>query len=293
MNYDQPAIDAFPVSSMWRERFFGESFLLLSLDDDRAGHPRLSIVRQYELASISRSSFYCDHNDAGRGVGTKNYLIAASITLATTSNLGDQPKGGTSQASCRPAHDQGTRLMIIPTEVPVFYDCEASCLGGLPIEIGWAFVDTATGEVQSESHLVKPPTTWDMRSVWDPDAQKLHRISREQLVAQGRPPFEIARRMNQVLAGRELFSDAPGDDERWLGIIFDEAGLEPTFTVRRTHAEVLIAQLVVRLGWDSIRYQAAKIDADRVSPRTHRAEADARHLAMLWRIISVTTATRP
>jgi hypothetical protein len=46
----------------------------------------------------------------------------------------------------------------------------------------------------------------------------------EQLVSHGRPPFEIARRMNEVLAGRELFADAPADDERWLRIIFDEAG---------------------------------------------------------------------
>ena len=30
---------------------------------------------------------------------------------------------------------------------PVFYDCEASCIGGLPIEIAWAFVDPTTGEI--------------------------------------------------------------------------------------------------------------------------------------------------
>ena len=109
-------------------------------------------------------------------------------------------------------------------DVPVFYDCEASCIGGLPIEIGWAFIDTSRGEIQSESHLLKPPLHWDMQSVWDPDAEKLHGISLEQLNAQGRPPFEVARRMNEVLSGRELFSDAPADDERWLRIIFDEAG---------------------------------------------------------------------
>src|SRR4051795_13267291 len=42
--------------------FFGESLRSLSLDRRKAmiepGHPRLSIVRQCELASISRSSFY-------------------------------------------------------------------------------------------------------------------------------------------------------------------------------------------------------------------------------------------
>jgi putative transposase len=42
--------------------FFGESLRSLSLDRRKTmidpGHPRLSIVRQCELASISRSSFY-------------------------------------------------------------------------------------------------------------------------------------------------------------------------------------------------------------------------------------------
>jgi hypothetical protein len=179
------------------------------------------------------------------------------------------------------------------SDVPVFYDCEASCIGGLPIEIGWAFISTSTGEIQSESHLVRPPQHWDMQPVWDPDAEKLHGISLEHLLAHGRPPFEVARRMNDVLAGRELFSDGPADDERWLRIIFDEAGLDPTFTIRRTHAEVLIAQLVTKLGWDSASYEAAKAIADRISPRTHRAEADAHHLAVLWRMISKGTAARP
>jgi hypothetical protein len=70
------------------------------------------------------------------------------------------------------------------------------------IEIGWASIDTSTGEIQSESHLVRPPLHWDMQPVWDPDAEKLHGISLKQLLAQGRP----------------------ADDERWLRIIFDEAG---------------------------------------------------------------------
>jgi hypothetical protein len=170
--------------------------------------------------------------------------------------------------------------------VPVFYDCEASCIGGLPIEIGWASLDTSTDEIQSESHLVKPPSHWDLDPVWDPDAEKLHQISRHQLIAHGRTPFEIARRMNESLAGRELFSDAPADDERWLRIIFDEAGLAPAFTIRRVHANVLTADLAAKLGWDSIAYEAAKAEAACISPKTHRAEADARHLAVFWQLIS-------
>ena len=66
--------------------------------------------------------------------------------------------------------------------------------------------------------------------------------------------------MNAVLSGRELFSDAPADDERWLRIIFDEAGLDPAFTIRRTYAHMLIARLAMKLGWDSASYEAAKAE---------------------------------
>jgi hypothetical protein len=168
---------------------------------------------------------------------------------------------------------------------PVFYDCEASCIGGLPIEIGWAFADPATGEIHSEGHLVKPPSHWDLEPVWDPDAQRLHKISRQQLTSNGKPPFVIAKRMNEVLAGRELFSDGPTDDDRWLRTIFDEAGPDPAFTIRRLHADVLIKELAGELGWGETGLEGAKADAARLAPRRHRAEADARHLAQLWLII--------
>jgi hypothetical protein len=54
------------------------------------------------------------------------------------------------------------RQITMMNDVPVFYDCEATCIGGLPIEIGWAFTELSTGEIQSESHLIKPPLHWDM-----------------------------------------------------------------------------------------------------------------------------------
>ena len=66
-------------------------------------------------------------------------------------------------------------LTVMMSDVPVFYDCEASCIGGLRIEIGWAFIDTSTGEIQSESHLLKPPLHWDMLSVWDPECGEVAR----------------------------------------------------------------------------------------------------------------------
>ena len=57
--------------------------------------------------------------------------------------------------------------------------------------------------------------------------------------------------MNEVLAGRELFSDAPVDDERWLRIIFDEAGFDPAFTIRKTYADGR-ARRFYRRSWATV-----------------------------------------
>jgi hypothetical protein len=53
--------------------------------------------------------------------------------------------------------------------------------------------------------------------------------------------------------------------------------------VRRTDPQVLIAAL----AGDRTRYAAAKREAARIAPTTHRAEADARHWAVLWAMIAL------
>jgi len=114
------------------------------------------------------------------------------------------------------------------------------------------------------------------------------------------PPIEIADRMNKTLRGRELYSDHPLDDERWWFMIWQASGasggmigesemivmVEPTFRLRQANAYNLIARLATKRGWDSAGYEAAKAEATRVAPKKHRAEADARHLAVLWLMIS-------
>jgi hypothetical protein len=101
----------------------------------------------------------------------------------------------------------------------------------------------------------------------------------------GRQVWKIAKEMNLALDGRELFSDSPFD-EAWLQRIFAAAGLEPTFTIRRMDAEILISELAVNRGMDAAAYSQAKSKAEQLVPRTHRAEADARHLAVLQKTIA-------
>jgi hypothetical protein len=160
---------------------------------------------------------------------------------------------------------------------PVFYDIEASGLDGFPIEIGWAWADLASGAIVSEGHLIRPPVDWDVRGTWDGSAAARHRITLDALSRDGRPTFEIARRMNETLRDRELFADSPFD-ESWLSQMFDAAGLDPAFRVRRTDPAVLIEQL----AGDRAIYAEAKRHASRKAPPKHRAEADARHWAALW-----------
>src|SRR5690348_5910657 len=99
----------------------------------------------------------------------------------------------------------------------VFVDCEASGLGpaSYPIEAGWAFVGAA-GEIVKEAHLIAPTAEWLGSAGWNPDAEKIHGISREQLAAEGAHPLDVARAMNAALDGRTVHSDAPELDWFWL-----------------------------------------------------------------------------
>ena len=170
-------------------------------------------------------------------------------------------------------------------KIPVFYDCEASALEGFPIEIGWAFRDTKLSIITSESHLILPPAHWPIKEMWDPDAEKLHGIRLIQLQRCGEPVQQVAGRMNRLLDGRELFSDDP-HDEAWLLLIFAAARLQPTFALPRMDAKTLIAKLATERGMDAAALGQAKVDAARLAPRRHRAEADARNLAVLWNTVA-------
>lgn len=171
----------------------------------------------------------------------------------------------------------------VPTDrEPVFYDIEASGLEGVPIEIGWAFVDHS--DVVSRSFLVKPPLDWHIDGAWDDAAEALHGITRGDLIQHGLHPLKIASKMNEELAGRELFSDS-AFDEPWLRQLFDAAGIETAFAIRLTGAEIYIAgeaasRGIVGTAFDALRKRAAKI-----APILHRAEADARHLVVQWLLV--------
>lgn len=165
---------------------------------------------------------------------------------------------------------------------PVFYDCEASGLDGRIIEVAWAYVALSDLHIVSQSFLVRPVPEWEIEANWDENAEVMHGISLADLYARGIPVDAITTSMNEALAGRELFSDSPFDEE-WLTQLFEAAGSDPTFTPRRTSADRLLQQAVVEHKFESRRYQEELRQAER--NRRHRAHADALQWARLWRTV--------
>jgi hypothetical protein len=121
-----------------------------------------------------------------------------------------------------------------------------------------------------------------IEGVWDPEAEALHGIGLGHLRKVGTAPHLVAAHMNKALVGRELYSDSLMD-ENWLRQIFDEAGFEPDFTVRRTDARVLCQHAAAERGLSVAALGGIFADAGLLSPRTHRAEPDARFWATVWR----------
>lgn len=111
-----------------------------------------------------------------------------------------------------------------------FIDFEASGLApdSYPIEVAVVYPG---GEYQT---LITPAPYWDH---WSHDAEDMHGISRDQLFCEGRLPLEVALQLNELFEGKTLCSDNPVDCF-WLDVLYEAAGIEPTFSVQPLEAIV-------------------------------------------------------
>lgn len=153
-----------------------------------------------------------------------------------------------------------------------FIDLEASGLGARswPVEAGWAFVDGQGGSI-----LIQPHESW-LESAWDAEAAALHGLSLERLRREGTPVREAACALNRALEGATVYSDAPDHDGAWLYRLFAAAGISQRFRIED------LADLLESLPEAGTRALYDK--AGQISPRTHRAAPDARHLLAVYRL---------
>jgi hypothetical protein len=109
--------------------------------------------------------------------------------------------------------------------VPLIIDLEASGFGrgSYPIEVGFALENR-----DIHAFLIKPEADW---THWSEEAEEIHGISREQLQTEGMNIEEIALKLNDMLRGETLYSDAWSFDSSWIGRLFDSAGIVQRFRI--------------------------------------------------------------
>jgi len=110
-------------------------------------------------------------------------------------------------------------------KVPPIIDLEASGFGrgSYPIEVGFALENR-----DIHSFLIKPENDW---THWSEEAEQIHGISRERLLAEGMSIEDIALKLNEMLRGQTLYSDAWSFDSSWIGRLFDSAGIVQRFRI--------------------------------------------------------------
>ena len=128
-----------------------------------------------------------------------------------------------------------------------FIDFEASGIApdSYPIEVAVVFPG---GDYQA---LIQPASYWDH---WSHDAQDMHQLTRDQLISEGQTPLAVAQAMNDLFDGKILCSDNPADCF-WLDVLYEAAGIDPTFEVKpieafvgREAASEILRRLPVRKG---------------------------------------------
>ena len=104
----------------------------------------------------------------------------------------------------------------------VILDFEASSLSlkSWPIEIGLSWIEG--GAVQTWSSLIRPAATWDLDD-WSSQSAAVHRIAFSNLAAAASVQ-DVAQVFLEILAGRQLVSDAPEFETRWLTRLLQSYG---------------------------------------------------------------------
>lgn len=160
-----------------------------------------------------------------------------------------------------------TALPLLPVYPLVVLDFEASALAldSFPIEVGIAMQAQLGDAIVSWSALIKPDPAWQLDTQWDPDAERLHGISRWDL-RQGLSPYAAVAALNsRIPPGVTVWCDGGHYDLRWMERLVEAAGIAPTFTLRD------LSEVWAGHGATAERYRTAFVKQH----RPHRAGPDA------------------
>lgn len=155
------------------------------------------------------------------------------------------------------------------TKIPTIIDLEASGFGSAsyPIEVGFVLPNG-----RLECTLIRPEPSW---THWDDSASEIHGISRELLLAFGKPVKEVALWLNDQLRGLTVYTDAWGHDYAWLATLYDAADMNPTFTLEH------LVSITPECGADRWKEAHSEV-AQELGLKRHRASNDALMLQRTW-----------
>lgn len=150
----------------------------------------------------------------------------------------------------------------------VAIDFEASCLPchgrSFPIEVGIAETSAA-----ARSWLIRPHAAWRGWD-WTAEAERLHGISHQRLLAEGGPVDAVVSELVEAIGDARVFADSHLD-AAWMGTLARAAGVPP---IAIGHVE----ELVARAGASDEELRKTVEAADRLPVGRHRAGDDARWL---------------
>lgn len=160
--------------------------------------------------------------------------------------------------------------------LPIVLDIEASGLGrgSYPIEIGYALADGG-----SHCFLIKPFDGWQM---WNDEAEELHGITRAHLLSRGVDVVTAAETLNRALGGMTVYSDAWGNDQSWLALLFDCAERVQGFRLKALNQLLNEEQLA---QWTATKHIVER----ELAIGRHRASSDALILQQTFQRVAATT----
>jgi len=155
---------------------------------------------------------------------------------------------------------------VIPLSRIAVIDLEASSLGSssFPTEIGWALLNDDGTISTSGACLIRPTAKWTTyANAWSAASERLTGITRDMLDRDGVSPREAAERFLAAVGDRDLYSDEVDFDRHWLTMLADGAGVS-----------------LGQRGLGDVKRLSERSTVAANEPPHHRAEADARRLAL-------------
>src|SRR6185437_2797444 len=139
--------------------------------------------------------------------------------------------------------------------------------------------------VRSGSCLIRPTAKWlRVAGAWSGVSETLTGITKLLLEREGVPPTEAINRLLTATNGRDLFSNDPSFDQYWLEKLAEAADVD--LNPRRLgDAKALFSKVAnENPGLTNVLPEAEALAAESVS-RQHRAEQDARRLAIVYSVM--------